>query len=641
MSSERPEIPENDEVSGASGAPEPTEAVEVSRGRGRPEAGRLSEVAETSGVSEPAKTAQSAESPATAGPPGAGKAAQGPEAEAPEAAEAIEAIEATGTAEAAEALQAPQAPRGPEAAKAAEAPRAAGAAGVAGAGTSGAPEGSEVADTPHVTDVSQAPEGAGDGGAAREGRAARRRSRAVVLSVAAAVLLVGGGGAYLATGHAADGRAGAGTSGAGATPPPLVLDGAAGGGTGGEIAPGEPDPYGATYVAAGNLPEGPGSAPVYAPKGEVGKDRVARLAAALGMDGAPVADGGGWRVGDADGSGPTLRVSRDAPGSWTYSRWAPGTDNCRKVTVCAQDPADPAGDPVSAAAARRAAAPVLKALGQDDAKIDASRIMGARRVVDADPVVGGLPTYGWTTGLIVDERGVLVGGHGMLATPAEDDTYPVLDARRTLALMNAAHTSGGHRMGIGGCATPVPLKDRLEQPCSGSGSGAAGKADALPVRKAVFGLAAHTVAGRQALVPSWLFEVRGPAERGTFTVTYPAVDPEFVKTPSSSAPSTRPSSAPRTHDVRPDGYTADGRELTVSFSGGVCTAYSASARESAGRVTVTVTGRDRPDQVCVAMARQYVKTVRLDAPLGAREVTGTDGTPVPRTKPGALRPQAG
>ncbi|MER6473951.1 hypothetical protein [Streptomyces collinus] len=462
--------------------------------------------------------------------------------------------------------------------------------------------------------------------------------------MAAAVLAVGGGGAYLATGHAAAGRADV-----GATPPPLVLDGSAGGGTGGEIAPGEPDPYGVTYVAAGKLPDGPGSAPVYAPRGEVGKDRVARLAAALGMDGAPVADGSGWRVGGADGSGPTLRVSRDAAGSWTYSRWAPGTDNCRKVTVCAQDPADPAGDPVSAAAARRTAAPVLKALGQDDAKIDASRIMGARRVVDADPVVGGLPTHGWTTGLIVDERGVLVGGHGVLGTPAEGDTYPVLDARRTLALLNAAHTGGGHRMGIGGCATPVPLKDRLEQPCSGSGSGsgAAGKSDALPVGRAVFGLAAHSVAGRQALVPSWLFEVRGPAERGTFTVTYPAVDPAFVKSPSSArpsapaSPSTGPTSAPRTHDVRADGYTADGRELTVSFWGGVCTAYSASAKESAGRVTVTVTGRDRPDQVCVAMAQQYVKTVRLDAPLGAREVTGTDGTPVPRTKPGALRPQAG
>ncbi|WP_333778510.1 hypothetical protein [Streptomyces sp. IBSBF 3136] len=469
----------------------------------------------------------------------------------------------------------------------------------------------------------------------------------VVLSVAAAVLVVGGGGAYLATGHAADGRAGTGAPGAGATPPPLVLDGSAGGGSGGDIAPGEPDPYGATYVAAGKLPDGPGSAPVYAPRGEVGEDRVTRLAAALGMDGAPVADGSGWRVGGADGSGPTLRVSRDAAGSWTYSRWAPGTDNCRKVTVCAQDPANPAGDPVSAAAARRAAAPVLKALGQDDAKIDASRIMGARRVVDADPVVGGLPTYGWTTGLTVDERGELVGGHGLLATPAEGDTYPVLDARRTLALMNAAHTGGGHRMGIGGCATPVPLKDRLEQPCpgsgSGSGSGTAGKADALPVDKAVFGLAAHSVAGRQALVPSWLFEVRGPAERGTFTVTYPAVDPEFLTTPSASAPAspTGPSSAPRTHDVRADGYLADGRQLTVSFSGGVCTAYSASAKESADRVTVTVTGRDRPGQVCVAMARQYVKTVRLDAPLGAREVTGADGTPVPRTKPGALRPQAG
>ena len=31
--------------------------------------------------------------------------------------------------------------------------------------------------------------------------------------------------------------------------------------------------------------------------------------------------------------------------------------------------------------------------------------MGAQRVVNADPVVGGLPTYGWTTGVTVERPG--------------------------------------------------------------------------------------------------------------------------------------------------------------------------------------------------------------------------------------------
>ena len=69
------------------------------------------------------------------------------------------------------------------------------------------------------------------------------------------------------------------------------------------------------------------------------------------------------------------------------------------------------GRVVGEAAAKKAAAPVLKAVGQDDAKLDASQIMGDRRVVNADPEVGGLPTYGWTTGVVVGATG----GVGSLA----------------------------------------------------------------------------------------------------------------------------------------------------------------------------------------------------------------------------------
>ncbi|EST23337.1 hypothetical protein [Streptomyces roseochromogenus] len=486
------------------------------------------------------------------------------------------------------------------------------------------------------------PEGAEHAGSAasRESTAdlpgGRRRSRLAVLSVAAAVLLVGGGGAYLAAGSGAGGRTdGPGTAGGGATPPPLALDGF-GRGTGG-IAPGEPDPYGATYVAAGELPAGPGSAPVYAPKGEVGKDAVARLAKALGVDGTPVAQGSVWRVGGQDGSGPSLQVNRDAPGSWTFSRYAPGTDDCKKGVLCTHDPMAPAGTPVSVAKATAAAASVLKAAGLDDAKIDASQVMGAQRVVNAEPVVGGLPTYGWTTGLTVDKQGELVGGHGLLGAPVKGDTYPVLSAAKTLKLMNAA-PKDDHRMGIGGCTSGMPLKDRLEQPCTGSTGVPEQGADRVTVAKAVFGLAAHSVAGRQTLVPSWLFEVREPAGQGASTVTYPAVDPRYLA--SATTPSGGTSTAPKPHSVRVTGYTADDRELKVSFYGGVCADYKASAKESRDRVTVTVTERPWPDKVCVLIAKEYVKTVRLAAPLGGRTVVGDDGARIPQAKPGSLRPDA-
>ncbi|MGV9421405.1 hypothetical protein ACWDO6_28455 [Streptomyces sp. NPDC003674] len=488
------------------------------------------------------------------------------------------------------------------------------------------------------------PAAGGDGGDGGEW-AGRNRSRAVIVSVAAAVLLAGGGGAYLAAaGNGSGHRADAGASGPGATPPPLRLDKWTGGGTEG-IAPGEPDPYGASYVAVGELPDGPGSAPVYGPGSGVREEQVTRLARALGVEGAPVAEGRGWRVGGKDGSGPVLRVNRDAPGDWTYSRYSPGTDDCRKVTVCAHDPAAPAADPVSADAAEKAAAPVLKALGQEDAAIDAGRVMGAQRVVDADPVVGGLPTYGLTTGLTVDANGELAGGHGMLTAPVRGDTYPVLSAARTLALMNKG-PKAGHRMGIGGCASPVPLKERLEQPCGGAPSapGAADPVNPLKVDKAVFGLAARSSEGRQVLVPAWLFEVRGSTARGAFTLAYPAVDPKYLlergpaidpealTAPGGSA-APEPGTATRTRKVTPDGYRADGRELRVSFTGGVCSRYRAAAKESAGRVTVTVTERSRPGEMCVAMGRQYARTVRLDAPVAGREVVASDGRRLPEVRP--------
>ncbi|MEW2132869.1 hypothetical protein [Streptomyces sp. NPDC005435] len=449
----------------------------------------------------------------------------------------------------------------------------------------------------------------------------RPRTALVVASVAAAVLALGGGGAWLASGVGADGEPGA--AGSGATPPPLALDGwspAPTGSTAG-IAPGERNPYGVRYVAEGKLPEGPGSAPVHVPEGAVGKDAVARLARALDVAGTPVADGDGWRVGGHAGE-PVLRVAGGAAGGWSFSRYAPGTDNCPKADVCAQDPIAPAADAVSVAKARQVVAPVLKALGQDDAKTDASQVMGARRVVNADPVVGGLPTYGWTTGLTVDERGELVGGHGMLAVPGKGAEYPVLSADKTLALLNSAQPDG-HRMGIGGCATPVPAKDRLEQPCGTDPSPGTPKGDRLTVEKAVFGLAAHTVDGREALVPSWLYQVRGTAARGTFTVTYPAVAPEYLTTaaPSGSAGSER--------SVKVGAYSAHGRELTVRFMGGVCADHRAAAKESAGRVTVSVTERPRPGKVCVLMAKEFAETVRLDAPLGGRTVVTEDGGRVP------------
>ncbi|MFF3497647.1 hypothetical protein [Streptomyces sp. NPDC003247] len=453
------------------------------------------------------------------------------------------------------------------------------------------------------------------------------------------MLLVGGGGAYLAasTTGGAGGGSGAGAPSESGTPPALVLDDYAGGDPGGDvngIAPGEPNPYGVTYRAEGTLPDGPGSAAVYWARGEVTADEVARLAAALGVDGTPVSEGQDWRVGSvADGSGPVLRVNRQAPGTWTFNRYTPGTDTCASPTDCDRNGADPSGAPVSEAAAKKAAAPVLKALGQDDAEIDASRVVGAQRLVDADPEIGGLPTYGWTTGITVNVRGEVVAGGGQLTTPVKGDTYPVLSAREALDRLNAAPGTDP-RTGIGGCADPVPLEEGSGTPCGTSTTAPQG--ESLPVGNAVFGLAPHASGGRQVLVPSWLFEVRDAG--GEHTVTEPAVEPEYLRAPTASTPSGEPSPGGRTSDVSVDGYTAQGEELTVAFTGGVCSDYAATVVESGDEVRVTVTATSWPDRVCIAIAQLHHRTVELEEPLGGRTVIGSDGGQIPLEKPGARLP---
>ncbi|MGW1156818.1 hypothetical protein ACWD5Q_02950 [Streptomyces sp. NPDC002513] len=487
----------------------------------------------------------------------------------------------------------------------------------------------------------------------------RRRSPVVVASVAAAVLLVGGGGAFLATntsGGPGGSRAPGGSPAPGGdgTPPALALDGVGvgvgvGEGTAPGIAVGEPNPYGTTYTVRGTLPGGPGSAPVYWAKGRVTQDEVARLARALELSGTPRLVGDTWQVGAVkDGAEPSLRVTRDAPGTWTFDSFVPGTDNCpRGTTLCRPAGSSTAGvrpGPVSEEAARRAAAPVLKAVGQDDAKLDASQLMDRVRVVNAEPVVGGLPTHGWTTGLRISAEGKVIGGSGRLAAPVKGAVYPVLGARRTLDLMNGAPAYG--RKGIGGCTGPVPVKDRDEKPCR-AGASAPQRASAS-VEGAVFGLAAHAVGGQAVLVPSWLFEVRetGTPQGGDgFTVAYPAVAPRYLvapqppgrpsgtpaprPSPSTSGPGNQAEPAPAHREVKVLGYTADGRDLTLAYEGGVCADYAASVREDADRVTVTVTETPWQGKVCAMIAKIYHETVRLKAPLGDRRVVGSDGRPIP------------
>ncbi|WP_046496513.1 hypothetical protein [Streptomyces odonnellii] len=485
-------------------------------------------------------------------------------------------------------------------------------------------------------------------GTDRADRARRRFSPLAVAMVAAAVLIAGGGGAYLAT-SGSGGESGADGGGSGTPkgergdryPSPLALDEPAGATEGGApgVAPGEPDPRGFVYRATGPLPDGPGTARVYRPSGEVTAAEVAGLAGALGLAGAPRPDGEYWKVGtEKDGSGPLLRVARQAPGTWTFARFGPASggddcrkgescqgDNCLKVTSCAGGgPDGTAGSgagAVSEAVAKKAAAPVLKAAGQGDAALDAGQLMGAVRVVNADPVVGGLPTHGWSTGIQVGADGQVVGGTGQLAAPREGAAYPVIGADKALEELN--RTSGDLR-GSGpvvDCATSMPLEKPAEDGRSTDPCAPRTVVDAEPVEigRAVFGLALRSSGGQGVLVPAWLFEVVPGGGTPPYTLAQTAVAPDFL---TKTAPESSP--APGREPGGGLGFTSygvDGRTLELRFMGGVCGSYAAVADESDTAVTVRLSHTEpAPGTVCITLAKEQTVSVRLAEPLGGRQV---------------------
>ncbi|MEU3775208.1 hypothetical protein AB0F11_18725 [Streptomyces sp. NPDC032472] len=472
-------------------------------------------------------------------------------------------------------------------------------------------------------------------------RGTRRRPAWAIGSIAAAVLLAGGGTAYWASTAYGDGGSGGGRTGNAAAAAPRVAPSPSGPG----IAPGEPDPHGSgvTYRAEVPLPEAPASAPSYAATGEIGEQEVARLAQALGIAGAPRLVGETWQAGEGgDGSGPLLTVNRKAPGTWNFARFHGGGgagDDCKR----GKDTCGPAtlpqgeggggegaggGKPVSEEAAKAAAAPVLAAVGQSGARLDARQTQGAVRVVTADPVIGGLPTQGWSTKVSVGADSTVVGGSGELKAPERAGEQPVIGAVEALARLNrASGGADGTGPGPSGCATSVPLTPDTP----------VGPSDTLPcnpeprpmkpprtetVKGAVLGLAPGTVNGARGLVPAWHFEVAGTGGAPGRTVVQSAVE----------GGSTPPAPASGARTVPGFSYGQADRKLTVNFWGGVCSTYALEAREEAGSVTVRITDTPTdPGRACIMIAQEMSVSATLQQPLGERKVVdGTTGKPLPK-----------
>ncbi|WP_405493713.1 hypothetical protein [Streptomyces sp. NBC_00096] len=467
------------------------------------------------------------------------------------------------------------------------------------------------------------------------GATRRRRPVWAVGSVVAAVLLAGGGTAcWAAIAH------GEGRTGDSAASTPRVAPSPSGP-SGPGIAPGEPDPSGGgvTYTADVRLPDGPATAPAFAVGGEVTSAEVARLAAALGISGAPRLVGETWQAGEgADGSGPRLTVNLRAPGTWNFSRFQPGggddcrrgKDTCGPATLPQGMASDQgqgqeqggatAGGPVPEQAAKSAAAPVLEAVGQGAAKLDARLVQGSVRVVTADPVIGGLPTQGWSTKIGVGADSRVLSGSGELQAPAKAAEQQVVSAVEALARLNekARGPADGTGPGPSGCATAVPLTPDT----------AVGATDTLPcnpeprpmkpprtesVRGAALGLVPGTVGGVRGLVPAWLFEVAGRDGGPGHTVAEPAA-PGNVSLPSSPG---KALTSPGTS------YTTADRTLTVNFWGGACSTYALEAREQEESDSVLVKITDTPNKpggACIMIAQDMTVTAQLERPLGDRKV---------------------
>ncbi|MFD3757814.1 hypothetical protein [Streptomyces sp. NPDC058622] len=478
-------------------------------------------------------------------------------------------------------------------------------------------------------------------------RGTRRRPAWAIGSIAAAVLLAGGGTAYWASTAHGDGAAEDRTADTAASAPR-----GAGSPTGPGIAPGEPDPAGGgvVYRADVKLPEAPATAPAFAASGEVTAEEVSRLAAALGITGAPRLTGDSWLAGEAaDGSGPRLTVTRTAPGTWNFTRFqgrdpgsgngvgddcVRGRDTCGPATLPGAGGsgadtgagAGASGQPVPEEAAKAAAAPVLAAAGQAGAKPDARLTQGSVRVVVADPVVDGLPTQGWSTRVGVGGDGSVVSGSGELKAPVRAAEQPVTGAVEALARLNArSGGSDGAGPAPSACATAVPLEPE----------GQLGTAERLPckpeprpvkpprteaVKGAVLGLAPGTVDGARGLVPAWHFEVAGKDGGPGRTVTEPAAAQESTPGPKDG------------RTVPGFSYAEADRKLTVNFWGSPCSTYAVEAREQAASVLVKITDTpNKPGQACIMIAQESALTVTLQQPLGDREVLdATTGKPLPR-----------
>jgi hypothetical protein len=193
-----------------------------------------------------------------------------------------------------------------------------------------------------------------------------------------------------------------------------------------------------TYRLGGPLPSLPDRARAWKLGNTTDPDRVAALAAALGLTGQPKQESTGWTVRDGRRA---LLVNRAAGVPWTYGtgllgacgtragggpyRPGPGIQ-CLDPDTAVTSPSRPASRP-SPAEAERVARDLAARAGLD---LDGARVRVTdswnSRTVQIDPAVDGTPTSGLTWTVAVGTNGAVQHASGWLATPEPADTYPLI-----------------------------------------------------------------------------------------------------------------------------------------------------------------------------------------------------------------------
>ena len=278
-----------------------------------------------------------------------------------------------------------------------------------------------------------------------------------VALVAGGVLLARGGGdrspavlpaldlaatGQAATGAAAEPAPAADRAGAAIEPAPApggTAPGRAGGAVG--VSPRWPP---VTYKLGAPLPDLPDRARAWTLEDTPDAGRLAALAAALGLDGRPVEEAGGWTLRDGRRG---LMAHRLAGVPWSYEAnllgpcLRPAAPRRPGGVVPCLDPDRPVSSPPtparpvrrpalpSRAEAERVARDLAARAGLD---LDGARVRVrddyATRTVTIDPAVGGQPTSGFAWTVAVGAGGTIRHATGWLATPQPADTYPLIGA---------------------------------------------------------------------------------------------------------------------------------------------------------------------------------------------------------------------